>query len=122
MARYLRLAQSPTSRPGPIFSKQPHARELYRFAQAVAEVLAGQRPPTQLHARMTPLAYHRLLRLTGCYQDRSCPRIRATRICYPGPQVAELCVVVNCGRRFRALALRIEISNRSWVCTRMQTA
>ncbi|MDS1272619.1 Rv3235 family protein [Lipingzhangella sp. LS1_29] len=113
---------SPAARRDRAHAPVPSPWELQRFIQAVAEVLANQRRPQQLRARMDALAYHRLSRAVGYYRGPTRPRTRTARIYRPTSQSVEVCAVVHCGHRFRALALRVEVHGDQWRCTRLQTA
>ncbi|UOE21988.1 hypothetical protein NI17_010855 [Thermobifida halotolerans] len=93
-----------------------------RFAQLVAEVLAGQREPEQLRPRLSEGAYRRLLLRAGCYPGvRLRPRLRAARLGCPRPGVAEVSGVVGYGERHRALALRVVYAEYGWLCTDIET-
>jgi hypothetical protein len=93
-----------------------------RLAQAVAEVLAGARPPGQL-ARVATLEVLELLergagRLGGSDGTRAQrPVVGSVHVSEPRDGVAEACAVVDTGRRKRALALRLEGVNGQWRCT-----
>ncbi|MFC7331132.1 Rv3235 family protein [Marinactinospora rubrisoli] len=97
------------------------ARELTRFTQLVAEVLAGQRDPAQLRDHMSGSAYGALRRRAGAYAVSRCPRLRRTHLRSPAPGVTEVSCVIDCGARHRALALRIESAPRFWLCTSVET-
>lgn len=98
-------------------------------AQGVAEVLMGVRPPQQLTQITTLDVLAQLERNAGRLAPRVAPRVaprgRATarprvssiRICEPCAGVAEVCAVVDTGRRRRALALRLEAIDGRWQCT-----
>jgi hypothetical protein len=123
---------------------EPAAGELHawttRFAQAVVEVVAGHRPPSQL-VRWTSRAVFRDLerrtRLTqraatatgGLPVQRSTlrPQVRSVHVCRVGPDTAEASVHVRHGRRSRAVALRLETTlDRNgatrWTCTAIEFA
>jgi hypothetical protein len=95
------------------------------FAQGVAEVLMGVRPPQQL-AQVTTLDVLGLLernagRLAPRLATRSGtmprPRVSTVRVCEPACGVAEVCAVVDTGVRRRAIALRLEVIEGRWQCT-----
>jgi hypothetical protein len=96
-----------------------------RLAQAIAEVLAGARPPGQL-ARVATLDVLQLLeRAAGRLGSRpGAPRQRpivgSVHVSEPCDGVAEACAVVDTGPRRRALALRLEGVNGQWRCTELQ--
>lgn len=95
------------------------------FAQGVAEVLMGVRPPQQL-AQVTTLDVLAQLernagrlapRLATRSGTRPRPRVSTVRLCEPAAGVAEVCAVVDTGVRRRALALRLELVGGRWQCT-----
>ncbi len=100
-----------------------------RLAQAVSEVLAGDRPISQL-VRFTDEAVFadlnrrvRLLGLTTTATARGAKErssIRSVRVCTPTDEVAEVAAHVRHGDRSRAIALRLEIRRNRWVCTALE--
>jgi hypothetical protein len=100
-----------------------------RLAQAVAEVLAGDRPISQL-VRFTDdavfMELNRRVRLMGLNttavsrgaKDKS--TLRSVRVFMPEPFVAEVSAHVRRGDRSRAIALRMEIRRNRWVCTALE--
>lgn len=107
------------SHPSPTAARLAH---LPPFAQMVAEVLAGQRDPRQLHPRMTGPAYEALSDRAGLYRCTTRPRVQSVHVSRPACCVVELAAVVCCGPRSRALALRFERAGELWVCTQLDTA
>jgi hypothetical protein len=93
-----------------------------RLAQAIAEVLAGARPATQL-SRVATLEVLRLLeRNSGRLGARSGsptrhPVVSSVHVSEPRDGVAEVCAVVDTGARRRALAMRLEGVDGRWRCT-----
>jgi hypothetical protein len=93
-----------------------------RLAQAIAEVLAGARPASQL-ARVATLDVLALLeRGSGRLGARpgappQRPIVGSVHLSEPRDGVAEACAVVDTGPRRRALALRLEGANGQWRCT-----
>lgn len=93
-----------------------------RLAQAVAEVLAGARPPGQL-SRVATLEVLQLLernagRLCGRrHGPAQRPVVDSVHISEPRDGIAEACAVVDTGPRKRALALRLEGVDGQWRCT-----
>ena len=95
------------------------------FAQGVAEVLMGVRPPQQLAQVTTLDVLGQLERNAGRLAPRAAsrnaarprPRVSTVRLCEPATGVAEVCAVVDTGVRRRALALRLEILEGRWQCT-----
>ncbi|WP_052745446.1 Rv3235 family protein [Allosalinactinospora lopnorensis] len=97
------------------------ARELCRFTQLIAEVLAGQRNPAQMRSLLSRGAYVLLLRRSGIYVCARSPRVRATYLHSEGPEATEVNAVVDCGNRYRALALRVAFAQHTWLCTHLET-
>ena len=104
-----------------------------RLALATVEVLAGTRPLPQLRRWTSDDVYAQLRRRSarGRVAD-ACPdrargpggahrptRVRAVHVCQPSVDVAEVSVVVDDGRRARALALRLEGADGRWRCTEL---
>jgi hypothetical protein len=107
----------------------------HRFAQAVVEVVAGHRPPTQLVRWTSRTVYRDLERRTRLAQraataaggmpvQRSVlrPQVRSVHMCVPGAGIAEASVHVRHGRRSRAVAMRFEAVDGRWRCTAMEFA
>jgi hypothetical protein len=93
-----------------------------RLAQAIAEVLAGARPPQQLADVASLDVLHLLERNAGRLVARragmpSQPRVSSVHVSEPRPGVAEACAVVDTGPRRRALAFRVEWLRSQWRCT-----
>lgn len=95
------------------------------FAQGVAEVLTGVRPPQQLAQVTTLDVLGQLERNAGRLAPRSTvrsagrprPKVSSVRVCEPAAGVAEVCAVVDTGLRRRAIALRLELRAGRWQCT-----
>jgi len=94
-----------------------------RLAQAIVETLHGHRPIQQL-LRWTDDTVYSLIaqRLSSRPRARLGirPVIRTIRVCNPTDGVAEASVVVQGGRRYRALALRLEGLDGQWRCTALE--
>ncbi|WP_405056224.1 Rv3235 family protein [Kribbella sp. NBC_01505] len=100
-----------------------------RLAQAVSEVLAGDRPVAQL-VRFTDEEVFvelnrrvRVLGLTTTAGGRGTKErcaLRSVRVCRPSSEVAEIAAHVRHGGRHRAIALRMEIRRNRWVCTALE--
>jgi hypothetical protein len=104
-----------------------------RLAVATVEVLAGTRPLPQLRRWTSDDVYAQLRRrsargrVTDSARDRargsvdahSPTRVRTVRVCEPTQGVAEVTVVVDDGRRARALAMRLESGEGRWRCTEL---
>lgn len=100
-----------------------------RFAQALVEVLGGDRPLTQLLRWTSERVYcdiDRRLRLlhgtSGAAHRRRTvrPQVRSVHVCHPTATSAEVSVHVRHGRRSRALAARLELRGGRWQCTALQ--
>jgi len=100
-----------------------------RLVQAFAEVAAGDRPIGQLIRWTDPTVYAelnrrvRLLGLTTTATGRGAEErcsIRSIRISSPADGVAEVAAHVRYGQRSRAMALRLEIHRRRWICTALE--
>jgi hypothetical protein len=101
----------------------PDARRIsLRLARALAEVLAGARPPQQLCDVASLEVMQQLERNAGrMHGPRSGPavqpRVLSVHVGEPGPGIAEACAVVDTGPRRRALAFRVEMVRGHWRCT-----
>jgi len=81
-----------------------------RFAQVLAETLAGSRPPRQIEPWTTQQAREHIYRLGPRMASAQRPRIRRVVTYRPASDVMEMAVVVGFGPRVRALAVRLERS------------
>jgi hypothetical protein len=101
----------------------PDARRIsLRLARALAEVLAGARPPQQLCDVASLDVMQQLERNAGRLGGRRSgppaqPRVLSVHVSEPGSGIAEACAVVDTGMRRRALAFRVEIVRGGWRCT-----
>jgi hypothetical protein len=110
-----------------------------RFAQVLAETLAGARPPRQIVPWTTEETLRRIQRLGPRLASEQRPRVRRVLTSLPAPDVMEMAVVVGFGPRVKALAVRLEqtgprpavlpgagaASGRAvarWVCTAVEAA
>jgi Family of unknown function (DUF6459) len=100
-----------------------------RLVQAVAEVVAGDRPIGQLIRWTDGTVYAelnrrvRLLGLTttaGTRGSSERAQVRSVHVSTPAPRVAEVAAHVRHGGRSRAVALRLEVRRDRWVCTALQ--
>jgi hypothetical protein len=100
-----------------------------RFAQAVVEVVGGDRPLTQLVRWTTKRVYSdlerrvRILARTSPSAQRLRtvrPQVRSVHVFQPTPATAEVSVHVRHGHRSRALAARLELDDGRWQCTVLQ--
>jgi hypothetical protein len=115
------------------FARQPtRATELpdpepfvAKIAQAVVEVISGQRPATQLIRHASPTVYSLLARRAIVSSRRlgGGPRrpavVRRIRLCEPADGVVEACAVVVSHGRVRALAFRLEGLDGRWLMTQV---
>ena len=96
-----------------------------KIAQAVVEVISGQRPATQLIRHASPTVYALLARralvstrrLAG--GARRPAVVRRIRLCEPADGVVEACAVVVSDGRVRALAFRLEGLDGRWLMTQV---
>jgi Family of unknown function (DUF6459) len=104
-----------------------------RFAQVLAETLAGSRPPRQIQPWTTQQAREHIQRLGPRMASAQRPRVRRVVTYRPASDVMEMAVVVGFGSRVKALAVRLERSAVSppaklgepagrWVCTAVEAA
>jgi Family of unknown function (DUF6459) len=99
-----------------------------QLARAVVEVLAGERPATQLLRWTTDEVYHvvaRRARRAGRSGELAVagnpkPKLRSVRACEPAEGVVEASAVVGRGDRFSAVALRLELVEGRWRCTALE--
>jgi hypothetical protein len=100
-----------------------------RFAQAMVEVLGGDRPVTQLLRWTNARVYAdldrrvRILGRTAPAPTRLStvrPQVRSVHVCRPAPGSAEVSVHVRHGHRSRAIAARLEQRNGRWTCVALQ--
>ncbi|MGN6474104.1 MAG: Rv3235 family protein [Mycobacteriales bacterium] len=116
--------------PDPASPAPDPRRFVAAFAQGIAEVLMGVRPPQQLASATTLEVLGQLERNAGRLAPRPTapsaprstaarprPRVSSVRLCEPCPGVAEVCAVIDTGVRRRALALRLEAVAGRWHCT-----
>jgi Family of unknown function (DUF6459) len=125
-----------TGRPGegrPVAGDGPVPGWQSRFAQVLAETLAGSRPPRQIQPWTTRQAREHIQRLGPQMASAQRPRVRRVVTYRPASDVMEMAVVVGFGARVRALAVRLERpavdSSASlgepagrWVCTAVEAA
>lgn len=100
-----------------------------RFAQAVVEVVGGDRPLSQLVRWTTNRVYNDLGRRVSILARTSPssqrlrttrPQVRSVHVFQPRREVAEISVHVRHGRRSRAIAARLELRDGRWQCTVLQ--
>lgn len=97
-----------------------------RFAQAVVEVIGGDRPLTQLVRWTTRGVYRDLTRRVRIVARTSPsaqrlrtvrPQVRSVHVFRPTQSIAEVSVHVRHGQRSRAIAARLELDDGRWQCT-----
>lgn len=105
-----------------------------QFAQVLAETLAGSRPQGQITPWTTDQARRLIRQLGPMLAAGPVPRVRRVLASQPAEGVVEMTVVVRCGPRVRALAVRLEqdaprrarrgrgASTPGWVCTAIEAA
>lgn len=112
----------------------------HRFAQAVVEILAGDRPAAQLSRYATLDVLDQLERAVRRWSARRAtvvaptaraaagsaatpvrPRVTSVHLSEPADGVVEACAVVTAGPRRRALAFRLEGLDGRWQCTALHT-
>ncbi|MCZ4498428.1 MAG: hypothetical protein JWQ74_981 [Marmoricola sp.] len=100
-----------------------------RFAQAVVEVIGGDRGVYQLMRWTTDSVYDDLQRRSSTLQ-RMAPgdqrrrklraQVRSVHLSRPQENVAEISIHVSHGHRSRAIAARIELIENRWRCTDLE--
>jgi Family of unknown function (DUF6459) len=114
-------------------SRAPEPGWPSRFAQILAETLAGSRPARQLVPWTTERARDHIQRLGPHLTSSQRPRVRRVVTSCPAADVMEMSVVVGYGARVRALAVRLERASPStaqaspadgprWLCTAVEAA
>ncbi|TWG95140.1 hypothetical protein L615_000500000840 [Nocardioides sp. J9] len=101
----------------------------HRFAQAVVEIVGGDRPVSQLVRWTTPDVYAdlrlraHLVARAGGHQPGLAqvqavrPKVHSVHACFVTDRVVECGIHVRHGERSRALAARFERTGQRWVCT-----
>ncbi len=93
------------------------------LAQAVVEVVSGQRSAPQLIRHTAPTVYSVIARQARVAGRRRLPGprrpavVRRVRVCEPADGIVEACAVVVSHGRVRALALRLEGLDGRWLVT-----
>jgi hypothetical protein len=117
-------ARPGTSSPATVLHQPPH-QIAARLAQVIAEVLVRARPAAQLE----PFAATAVVRLLERRADPPVlataggvprPTVTSLRVSSPRAGAIEACAVIKVGRRHRALAYRIELSEAGWTCVAAQ--
>jgi hypothetical protein len=108
----------------------------HRYAQAVVEIVAGDRPATQVVRWTAPRVYADLSRRAQLVaragghqpgQGRSGaplvrPQVQGVRSCFVSGREVEVSVHVRHGERSRAIAARFELLGGRWQCTALEFA
>ncbi|GIH22096.1 hypothetical protein Aph01nite_04060 [Acrocarpospora phusangensis] len=100
----------------------PDERRLRGLGQALAEILAGRRPPETVQDRLSERAYTELIRAGKMIDTQRPPMAGAPHVQSPRPGAVEMCLLVHCGTRSRALAVRLERYGTQWLVTDFETA
>lgn len=122
--------------PGPAAVSPGDAAAVWtsRFAQVLAETLAGSRSQGQIAPWTSVQARRRIRQLGPMLTAGSSPRIHRIVTTRPAADVVEMTVVVGFGERVRALAVRLERdrqrhgspdpggTGQRWVCTAIEAA
>lgn len=100
-----------------------------RFAQAVVEVIGGDRGVYQLMRWTTDEVYDDLQRRSSTLQRTAAheqrrrklrAQVRSVHLSRPQEDVAEISIHVSHGQRSRAIAARIELIEGRWRCTDLE--
>ncbi|GAB1820400.1 Rv3235 family protein [Herbidospora sp. RD11066] len=116
----LALAHEPETAPAP--GPVPDERRLRALAQALAEILAGRRPPQTIQDRLSGRAYASLLRAGKMINTTRPPWVGVPRVQHPKDDIVEMCALVRCTPRCHVLAARLERHGVQWVLTEFETA
>ncbi len=100
----------------------PDERRLRSLAQALAEILAGRRPPQTVQNRLSAPAYASLLRAGKMIDSTRPPWVGVPHVQQPNEDTVEMCALVRCTPRSRVLAARLERRGVQWVLTEFETA
>ncbi|TQS26060.1 Rv3235 family protein [Microbispora sp. KK1-11] len=116
---YGTLALAPTPRRA---ATPMDERRLRGLGQALAEILAGRRPPETVQDRLTERAYRELVRAGKMIDTERPPLTGLPHVQRPRDGVIEMCLLVHCGPRSRVLAVRLERQGVQWLVTDFETA
>ncbi|MFI7638631.1 Rv3235 family protein [Nonomuraea sp. NPDC049400] len=100
----------------------PDERKLRHLGQALAEVLAGRRPPETVADKLTVRAYRELVRAGQMIQTARPPFAGSVHVKEPRDGAVEMCLLIHCGERNHVLAVRLERRGVQWLCTDFETA
>ncbi|WP_250213869.1 Rv3235 family protein [Acrocarpospora catenulata] len=122
----LALAHRPVRARGPLIlgstGNAPEERRLRWLGQALAEILAGRRPPESVQERLTERAYAELVRAGKMIDTSRPPLAGPPHVQSPREGAIEMCLLVHCGHRSRVLAVRLERYGVQWLVTDVETA
>jgi hypothetical protein len=96
-----------------------------QFAQVLAETLAGSRSQGQITPWTSDQARRRIRQLGPMLAAGVAPRVRRVMTSRPAAGVVEMTVIVGCGPKVRALAVRLERQSDAaarWICTAVEAA
>jgi hypothetical protein len=119
-----RTQATPVGSAGPS-ATEPLIKQVSRFVQGVVDIVAGDRPCSQVMGMADASVYDLLTtRAVAAHRVRSRaaarrlrPRVVSVRVVCHRPGVAEVSARVCHGERSRALAARLEHTRGRWVCT-----
>lgn len=101
-------------------SRLPAARQTAAtLARALAEVLTGARPLSQLQNHCTPTVFAGLVKRTPM-PGQGLARLQSAHVCQPADGVAEVAAVFRRGPRARALAFQLTGLDGRWRITALQ--
>lgn len=89
------------------------------LARALAEVLTGARPASQLQNHCTPPVFAGLVKRTPL-PGQGLARLQSAHVCQPADGVAEVAAVFRRGPRGRALAFQLTGLDGRWRITALQ--
>lgn len=112
------LRAVPDGERAPLGDASPWLRAL---TQAIAEALSGCRPAAPLRPVVSPTVYQTLSRGRRTFRDQPYrPRLWRLRTCTIDPDHVEAAAVVRLGDGYRALALRLDRTDKGWRCTALR--
>jgi hypothetical protein len=109
-------------------------RWAHRYAQAVVEIVGGDRPVTQVLRWTTPEVYANLARRAHLVSRAGSrpsgvatrplvrPQVMGVRTCFLASDLVEVSVRVRYGERSRAIAARLELRSGRWQCSALEFA
>jgi len=113
-------AAAPVEAPAAVPGLTGGADHVELFARVLVEVIAGSRPARQLEPVTTERARLHLRRVSAVFAG-SQPRLLRVITTRPACDVTEATVLVTCGQRARAIAIRLEQRDPArWICTEME--